>query len=331
MKIFFFILLLQLEVLNVQSQVYKKEAKIITYDKTLNKIVDEQVKIEILAEGFEWAEGPVWLKTENKLLFSDIPNNCIYEWSEKNGLKLYLKPAGYLGEKPRGGEPGSNGLLLNAANELVLCQHGERRMAKMKSNLANPKPDFETLADNFEGKKLNSPNDAVYHKNGDLYFTDPPYGLEFRMDDPAKELDFQGVYKVNRNGELTLLTKNMTRPNGIAFSADYKKLYLANSDPENAVWMVYDVTKKGLLENGKVFFDVSDKNTAVNGNPDGLKIHKNGWIFATGPEGVLIFTPEGKHLGSIYTGSKTANCAFNTNYSELYITADNYLLRVKLK
>ena len=331
MKIFFFILLLQMAVLNVQSQVYKKEAKIITYDKTLNKIVDEQVKIEILAEGFEWAEGPVWLKTENKLLFSDIPNNCIYEWSEKNGLKLYLKPAGYLGEKPRGGEPGSNGLLLNAANELVLCQHGERRMAKMKSNLANPKPDFETLADNFEGKKLNSPNDAVYHKNGDLYFTDPPYGLEFRMDDPAKELDFQGVYKVNRNGELTLLTKNMTRPNGIAFSADYKKLYLANSDPENAVWMVYDVTKKGLLENGKVFFDVSDKNTAVNGNPDGLKIHKNGWIFATGPEGVLIFTPEGKHLGSIYTGSKTANCAFNTNYSELYITADNYLLRVKLK
>lgn len=313
------------------AQTIKANSKLIVNDVLLHQIIPENAKVEILAEGFEWAEGPIWLETENKLIFSDIPENCIYEWSEKNGLKLYLKPAGYVGTKPRGGEPGSNGLVLNSKNELVLCQHGERRMGKMKANLSNPKPEFESLADNYMGKKLNSPNDAVFHKNGDLYFTDPPYGLEFRMEDPLKELDFQGVYKVDKTGNITLLTKELSRPNGLAFSLDYKKIYIANSDPENAIWMVYDVNEKGLLENGKVFFDVTDKDTAVNGNPDGLKLHKNGWIFATGPEGIMVFTPEGKHLGSIYTGSKTANCVFNPDYSELYITADDYLLKVKLR
>jgi len=313
------------------SQVIKQNASVIVYDSKLSQIIPNEAQIEILAKGFEWTEGPLWLASENKLIFSDIPNNSIFEWSETGGIKLYLKPAGYLGKKPRGGEPGSNGLTLNSKNELVLCQHGERRMAKMKADLSNPKPEFEILSDNYKGKKLNSPNDAVFHKNGDLYFTDPPYGLEFRIEDPLKELDFQGVYKVDKTGAITLLTKELSRPNGIAFSLDYKKLYVANSDPENAIWMVYDVNEKGLLKNGKVFFDVTNKNTAVNGNPDGLKIHKNGWIFATGPEGVHIFTPKGEHLGSIYTGEKTANCTFNSDYSALFITADDYLLRVKLR
>jgi gluconolactonase len=201
----------------------------------------------------------------------------------------------------------------------------------MNSGLQNPQPDFTTLTDQYNGKKLNSPNDAVFHKNGDLYFTDPPYGLEKNMEDPLKELDFQGVYKTKPNGKTVLLTKKLSRPNGIAFSNDYKKLYVANSDPENAIWMVYDINKEGLLKNGKVFFDVTDQNTEENGNPDGLKVHKNGWIFATGPKGVWIFSPQGEHLGTIFTGEKTANCAFNEDYSVLFLTADNYLLRVKLK
>lgn len=313
------------------SQNYKKNAAVIMNSPELSEIIPNNLKVEILGNGFEWAEGPLWLASENKLIFSDIPQNSVFEWTEKGGIKLYLKPAGYTGTKERGGEPGSNGLLLNSQGELVLCQHGDRRMAKMNAKLSDPKPNFETIAAKYQGKKINSPNDAAYHKNGDLYFTDPPYGLEFRMDDPLKELDFQGVYKVDKTGTITLLTKELSRPNGIAFSLDYKKLYVANSDPENAIWMVYDVNEKGLLENGKVFFDVTDKDTAVNGNPDGLKIHKNGWIFATGPGGVLIFTPEGKHLGSIYTGEKTANCAFNEDFSALFITADDYLLKVKLK
>lgn len=313
------------------AQNIKKDAVIIMNSPELSEIFPNNLQVEILAEGFEWTEGPLWLPAENKLIFSDIPNNSIFEWTEKGGVKLYLKPAGYTGEVKRGGETGSNGLLLNPNGELVLCQHGDRRMAKMNAKLSAPKANYETLADNYKGKKLNSPNDAVYHKNGDLYFTDPPYGLEFNMDDRAKELDFQGVYKVGRNGVITFLTKELSRPNGIAFSPDYSKLYVASSDPEKAIWMVYDIDENGLLKNGKVFFDATDKTKTLKGLPDGMKVHRNGCVFATGPGGVLIFTPEGEHLGTIMTNEATANCAFNPDYSELFITADDYLLRVKLK
>jgi gluconolactonase len=313
------------------AQKKEKDCALVMADQKLLEVVPGELHMEILGEGFDWAEGPLWFADQQKLLFSDIPQNIVYEWSETGGIKPYLKPSGYTGTKARTGEPGSNGLLLSTKRELVLCQHGDRQVAKMNANLNNPKPNFTPLADNYKGKKLNSPNDAVFHKNGDLYFTDPPYGLEQRMEDPTKELDFQGVYKTDKNGNTVLLTKELSRPNGIAFSPDFKKLYLANSDPKNAIWMVYDVNGKGLLENGKVLYDVTDKNTAVNGNPDGMKVHKNGWIFATGPGGVWIFTPEGKVLGTILTGEKTANCAFNEDYSELFLTAEHYLLRIKLK
>lgn len=316
------------------SQNYKKDASIVVKDKSLNKILvsdkaDEL--LEILAEGFYWSEGPLWLEKENKIIFSDIPNNSVFEWSEKDGLQLYLKPAGYTGIIEREGEPGSNGLLLSPDGELVLCQHGDRRMAKMNAKLSNSKAEYITLVDKYEGKRLNSPNDAVYHKNGDLYFTDPPYGLEKNMNDPAKEIPFQGVYRLNKKGDITLLTKELSRPNGIGFSPDYKKMYVANSDPKKAIWMVYDVDKDGLIKNGKLFYDATELVGKLKGLPDGLKVHKNGWIFATGPGGVLIFTPEGENLGTINTNEPTANCAFNSDYSVLYITANSYLLRMKLK
>jgi gluconolactonase len=313
------------------AQNVKPGSKIIVNNPVIHQVIPEIAVIEILAEGFEWTEGPLWLPTENKLIFSDIPKNSIFEWSEKGGKKLYLKPAGYTGTENRGGEAGSNGLLLNDKNELVLCQHGDRRMAKMNAPLSSPKAEFTTIADKYEGKKLNSPNDAVYDKNGNLYFTDPPYGLEKNDKDPLKVLAFQGVYKLDKTGKITLLTKELSRPNGIAFSPDYKKMYVANSDPQKAIWMVYDVDENGLLKKGKLFFDATDKTKTLKGLPDGMKVHKNGWIFATGPGGVLIFNPKGEHLGTIFTGEATANCAFNADYSELFITADDYLLRVKLK
>jgi len=315
------------------AQNFKKDVAVIMYDKMLNEVLPDvapEKMAEILGEGFEWTEGPLWLQKENKLIFSDIPNNSIFEWTEKGGIKLYLKPAGYTGTTTRGGETGSNGLLLSPKGELVLCQHGDRRMAKMNAPISNPNAKFETIADNFNGKKLNSPNDAVYHKNGDLYFTDPPYGLAGNIDDPLKELDFQGVYKVDKTGKITLLTKELSRPNGIAFSPDFSKLYVANSDPKNAIWMVYNVDENGLLKNGKVFFDATDKTKALKGLPDGMKVHPKGWIFATGPGGVLIFTPEGKHLGTIFTGEATSNCAFNSDYSVLFMTADDFLVRVRM-
>lgn len=312
------------------SQKLKKDAFVVMNNAELSKIIPNEVKVEILAEGFEWTEGPLWLESENKLIFSDIPKNSVFEWTEKEGVKLYLKPAGYTSDKKRGGQTGSNGLLLNSKDELILCQHGDRRIAKMNAKLSNPKAVYETLSGNYQGKKLNSPNDAVYNKNGDLYFTDPPYGLEFRMEDASKELGFQGVYKIDKNGNTILLTDELSRPNGIAFSPDQSKLYVANSDPDKAIWMVYDLTKNGLLANGKIFFDVTDKTKTLKGLPDGMKVHPNGWIFATGPGGVLIFTPQGKHLGTIFTGEATANCAFNPDYSELFMTADDYLLRIEL-
>lgn len=313
------------------AQKIKTDAAIIMNSQKLLEIIPDYLQVEIIGEGFEWTEGPLWLPTENKLIFSDIPKNSIFEWTEKSGTQLYLKPSGYTGKESRGGEAGSNGLLLTDKNELVLCQHGDRRMAKMNTTLSSPKADFTTLAGNYNGKKLNSPNDAVYDKQGNLYFTDPPYGLEKNDKDPLKELDFQGVYKVDKTGKITLLTKELSRPNGIAFSPDFKKLYVANSDPQKAIWMVYDVDENGLLKNGKLFFDATDKTKTLKGLPDGLKVHRNGWIFATGPGGVLVFTPEGEHLGTIFTGEATSNCAFNADYSELYMTADDYLVRVKLK
>jgi gluconolactonase len=313
------------------AQQIKPGSRLIVKNPLIYQIIPENAEVEILADGFEWTEGPLWLPSENKLIFSDIPSNSIFEWTENAGKKLYLKPSGFTGKEKRVGEPGSNGLLLNASGELVLCQHGDRRVAKMAAPLSNPKAEFVTLADNYNGEKLNSPNDAAFHKNGDLYFTDPPYGLEKNVDDPKKELDFQGVFKVGKTGEVVLLTKELSRPNGISFSPDNKKLYVANSDPSRAIWMVYDVDKNGLLKNGKVFFDATELTEILKGLPDGLKVHPNGWVFATGPGGVLVFTSLGEHLGTIFTGEATANCAFNADFSELFLTADDYLLRVKLK
>ena len=300
-------------------------------DDELNQIIPENAEIEVIAEGFEWSEGPVWIPGEDFLLFSDIPPNRVYKWSEQDSISIYLEPSGFTGTETRKGEPGSNGLLLSPDGALVLCQHGDRRVAMMNASLNKPKPEYKTLAGMYEGKRLNSPNDACYHSNGDLYFTDPPYGLEGNVNDPAKEIEFQGVYRLTPGGQVNLLTDELSRPNGIAFSPDEKKLYVANSDPEKAIWMVYDVLSDGNISEGRLFFDATEKVGKEKGLPDGLKVNKDGYIFATGPGGVWVFNADGKHLGTIKTTQATANCAFDTEEKVLYITADMYLLRVKLK
>jgi gluconolactonase len=300
------------------------------HDPILDQIISPEADVEILAEGFDWTEGPLWLEQENKLIFSDIPPNTIYSWSEQQGKQVYLIPSGYTGDVDRGGEVGSNGLLLDPEGKLVLCQHGDRRLAKMNASLGLPKPDYVTIVDNFQGKKLNSPNDAAFSDSGDLYFTDPPYGLEKNVDDPLKELDFQGVYKLDTQGELYLLTDRMTRPNGIALSVDQTKLYVANSDPEQAIWMEYNILEDGSIDQGRIFYDATSEVGKVKGLPDGLKVHPSGTIFATGPGGVWIFSPEGKHLGTVSTGQATSNCALGNGNRYLYITADMYLMRVAL-
>ena len=299
-------------------------------DPALDALVPPGAVIEVLAEGFEWAEGPVWLPDREVLLFSDVPANRIYRWSEPQGHALWLEPSGYTGETPRGGEPGSNGLLLDRDGRLVLCQHGDRRVARLEASLDAPQPTYSTVADRFAGKRFNSPNDVAQHSSGALYFTDPPYGLAGGPEDPARELPFSGVYRIGTDGEVTLLTDELSRPNGIAFSPDERTLYVANSDPDHAVWMAYPVRDDGTLGDGAVFFDATHWVPERPGLPDGLEVDAAGNLFAAGPGGVLVLSPDGRHLGTLLTDQPTANCAFDHDGRSLYLTADSYLLRVRL-
>ena len=292
----------------------------------LDALIAPDAKIEVLASGITWAEGPVWVKDGGYLLFSDIPRNSVMKWKEDEGLSLFLKPSGYTGLGQYSREPGSNGLILDAEGRLVSCEHGDRRVSVLTKGGGK-----RTLADNYQGKRLNSPNDAVFKSNGDLYFTDPPYGLPKQADDPSRELDLCGVFRVSKGGAVTLLTKEMTRPNGIAFSPDEKTLYVANSDPGRAVWMAFPVNADGMLGQGRVFADVTAMAKDHPGLPDGMKVDRAGNLFATGPGGIHVFTPDGQRLGRIDTGQRTANCNWGEDGSVLYITADSYICRLRTK
>jgi gluconolactonase len=292
-------------------------------DPALDALLAKDTVIEKLAAGFDWSEGPVWMPGEY-LLFSDVPQNTIFKWDAQSGVSIFLQPSGYTGTEPRGGESGSNGLAHDKEGRLIACQHGDRRVARWENGK------FVSVADRFEGKRFNSPNDVVVKSNGDIYFTDPPYGLPENMDDPTKEIPFQGVYRVSaKDGSVTLLTSEVTRPNGIAFSPDEKLLYVSNSDPSKAIWMAFPVNADGTLGVGRVFLDLTDSPDA--GVPDGLKVDQRGNLWATGPGGVLIISPEGKHLGTLATGQAESNCAWGEDGSTLFITAHKYLCRVRTK
>lgn len=298
--------------------------RVVRLDQRIDRLIPAEAKIEVLARGFTWSEGPVWIEEEQCLLFSDIPRNAVVRWKEGEGVSLFLQPSGYTGRAYYGLEPGSNGLLLDPQGRLVLCEHGDRRVSVLTKDGGKL-----TLADRYQGKRLNSPNDAVYKSNGDLYFTDPPYGLPNRWDDPLRELDFCGVYRLSKSGELTLLTKEMTRPNGIAFSPDEKTLYVAQSDPQAAIWKAFPVGEDGTLGPARLFYDATPQVGKLPGLPDGLKVDREGNLFASGPGGCLVFSPDGTLLGRIDTGHPISNCAWGNDGSVLYLTADSYLLRIK--
>jgi gluconolactonase len=298
-------------------------------DPALDKLVPADAKMEVVGEGYAWCEGPVWVRDGQFLLFSDIPNNAVMRWDAKSGSKIFLKPAGYTGKAPRGGESGSNGLVLDREGRLVLCQHGDRRVARLASSWDNPQPKYVTLADRYQGKRLNSPNDAVADARGNIYFTDPPYGLEKGMDDPKKELPFQGVYRIGPDGKLKLLTSDLERPNGICLSPDEKTLYLSNSHTERPVIMAYQLKKNGSLGRNRVLYNASESAKGREGACDGMTVDADGNLFATIPGGVAVFTPEGKQLGLLATGDRTANCEFGEDGSTLFIAANHRVLRIK--
>jgi gluconolactonase len=295
-------------------------------DDEINLLIDADAAIEILADGFSWSEGPVWVPQLNAVLFTDVPENKLYRWDEANGLSVFLDPSGYTGYAPNEKKAGGNGLILDPKGNLLIAQHGDRRIARVMAPLDKPGA-FTTVVDRFEGKRFHSPNDLILHSNGDLYFTDPPYGLK-GDDDLLRELQTNGVYRLNKAEGLSLVYEQLNRPNGLALSPDEKTLYVANSDTKRNLWMAFDLVN-GQFLNERVFFDATSIDRP--GLADGMKVNKEGYVFATGPGGVLIFNPQGKHLGTILTPERTANCAFNEDESVLYMTSHHYLTRIQLK
>ena len=292
----------------------------------INNLIDKNSKIEIIAEGFEWSEGPIWSTELNSVLFSDVPENVIYTWNEDKGLNVFTKPIGYSGEVPNLKKAGTNGLTIDSDGNLIICMHGDRKIAIMEDLNINK---MSTLVGNFKNNLFNSPNDLVYDSEGNLFFTDPPYGLLEGDDDKLKEIPFNGVYKLSPNGNVEVLIKNLTRPNGISISNDEKTLYVANSDNNNPIIMRYDLTENGV-KNPKVFFDGKELAKKDVGLFDGLKVHPSGNIFATGPGGVLVIKENGEHIGTIRTEVRTANCAFDNKFEYLYMTSDMFLTRIKI-
>lgn len=297
----------------------------------LDQLIAPEATIEAVAEGFRWSEGPVWLPEQEFLIFSDVPRNTAYSWSEQKGLEIFLSPSGYTGSKERRGGSGSNGLALDNQGKLLLCQHGDRRLARLDSPLGEPQSNFVTLADKTAGKRFHSPNDLVVHSSGAVFFTDPPYGLPGGWNDPNRELDVQGVYRLDSDGTVHLLIRDLKRPNGITLSPDEKTLYVAQSDRSELNIMAYDLDDQLQPVNGRVFFDALPLYRDRKGSCDGMKVDQHGNLLATGPGGVLVITPEGKHLGTIMPGKPVANCGFGDDGRTLYLTAERYLCRIRLK
>lgn len=308
------------------QKAYPTLGTIVYNDPKLEKLLPKGSKLEVLAMGFVWCEGPVWVKDGGYLLFSDVPKNTVYKWDEKNELSVFLNPSGYTGRGAYSNEPGSNGLMIDKKGRLISCEHGDRRISAMPIN----KGGKTTLADNFEGKRFNSPNDIVEHTNGSYYFTDPPYGLAGYEKDPTREIPYFGVYQITPKGEVKMIINDLQRPNGLAFSADGKTLYVSQSDPEKAVLMAYPLLTDGSVGKGKLFYDATAMSkTGLPGLPDGFKVDVEGNIWTSGPGGILIISPEGKLLGKIETLEIASNCAWGNDGSMLYLTVDGYLCRIK--
>ena len=285
-----------------------------------DRLLPTDPHVEKVADGFTFTEGPLW-RPSGVLWFSDVVGNVVRQWSPDGKVVELLRPGGYDGNSLPPGFIGPNGMTAAPNGDVLLCQHGNRRIVRIGRDMR-----VTTFVDAFEGKKLNAPNDLVFRSDGTLYFTDPPYGLPLQDTDPAKELPFNGVFKL-KDGKVDALVTDLTRPNGIALSPDEKTMYVSNSDDSRKIWMKYDVAVDGSVSNGRVFFDATqDKDGGV---PDGMKIDVLGNVWATGPSAVYVFSPEGALLGTIKPPEDPANCGWGDDGRTLYITAETGLYRIR--
>jgi gluconolactonase len=302
------------------------EPVIIRLHPRFDQLVPADARLERIVDDHGWAEGPLWVRDGGYLLFSDVVRNRIYKWRDGEGESVFLEPSGYTGPAPfTGPEPGSNGLALDPDGRLVFAQHGDRRISRREADGR-----IMPIVERYHGKRINSPNDLVFASNGDLYFTDPPFGLPKTFDDPAKEQPYQGVYRLRRDGTLTLLTAELRAPNGIAFSPDERTLYVSNADRSRLVWMAYPVRPDGSLAAGRVLYDGTTTFAGRRGTADGMKVDAGGNIFGAGPGGVYLFAPDGALLGWFDFGGNVGNVAWGEDGSTLFIAANAAVYRIRL-
>lgn len=300
---------------------------VVRLDPALDGLIAPDARIETLASGFTWSEGPVWIADGAYLLFSDVPNNRIHRWSEPDGASVFMDPSGYDGPDASAfREPGSNGLIVGPAGSILMADHGNRAVARV--DLATRSKTL--LATQYDGKRFNSPNDLVQASDGAIVFTDPPYGLKDMDQSPLKEQAQNGVYRLAPDGGVTLLVADLTFPNGVALSPDQRTLYVAVSDPARAVLMAYDLPASDIAASGRVLKDFTDLVGPANpGLPDGMVVDHDGHLFVTGPGGVHVLAADGRALGLIQTGGAAANCTFGEDGRTLFITAGDRLLKLR--
>jgi gluconolactonase len=331
-KILFTIILFQ--IFSCSNSV-KNNDSIVVFDDSILNIIDTTSEIEYIVDSLSIAEGPLWDESSSSLLFTQVPKNKIYKWNEKDGYKVYISPSGftnYAPVVPNIGLSGANGLTFDNDGNLIIAQHGDRRLSKINNSPTN-NPNFETIVDNFEGSRFNSPNDVVVSSNGDIYFTDPTYGFmnlsDWSFDESVKELDFNGIYKYNVESGIELLSAELDLPNGLALSNDERYLYVNSSNTTvNPVILRFDLENNN---NSELFFDGTELAKENPGNFDGLKVHSSGNIFTTGPNGILVLSEDGKLLANIKFKDMLTNCAFDSDENYLYVTGFSFVARISLK
>ncbi len=305
-----------------------KAGRVVASDERFHALVPADARIEKIAEGFNWSEGPVWVRDGGYLLFTDVPENTLYRWSEREGLSILLKPSGYVGpESDTLREAGANGLLIAPDGALLFADSGSRALARVDLHDLRR----TTLVARYQGKRFNSPNDLVRHDNGTIYFTDPPFGLKEFERSPARELNFSGVFALGRAGKVRVIDDTLSFPNGVALSPDQRTLYVSNADGKRPIWMAYTLDTRGNVINKRLFADASDLIAqGARGLPDGMAVASDGTLFAAAPGGVLVFAPDGKRLGRIETGDAVSNCKFGDDGRTLYMTSHGFVARVRV-